>query len=291
MQEEKQKRERKLAGLWRELLPAEVKIRCPECERLYKVHGHEVREPSPKFECLDCKTRFIVHLAERQDGVDGVPLGAVLAGEVVIGEVVVRERGLEKVAPSPETEVSMDVFTCPKCSEKYKGGQEECHRCGLVFKKWHEEGTPQFTLSNPSLEALWQQSIADYDNLEVHHNFIKACHEWDMLSFASQRYACILSVHPADEIAKKMNQEISALAEVACGVAGKRKKATARNKKRKSIWRFVRLPSLMYMLSGGIMVLGYLLPHFRNMVGVGAALLFFTLALQFYFLRSFSSHS
>jgi len=168
--------------------------------------------------------------------------------------------------------VSLESFQCPKCSETYNGGQKECHRCGVVFKKLESESAIKVEASE-FLRALWERVIVDYDNLVRHEGFLRACYEELNLAYAAYRYGKIVKAYSGDSIAQKMLRQIEELTSVQMGMGNSRVIA-----KRRFGW-------LMFILFIGVTMIGvgFGIPQFRNMVGLGVATIFLALATKMYF--------
>ena len=128
-----------------------------------------------------------------------------------------------------------NTFTCPKCQATNVKGALDCEICGIVFAKYsakqstiqqvqqHQKNitdvksskkitAPVSKLTNTDLEQLWQRVMSDYDNVDIHDNFIQQALQTNNLAFASQQYRNILSNHPHEEIAKKMQNRITLMA-------------------------------------------------------------------------------
>ena len=110
-----------------------IRVRCPQCFKLYSIESAEINEPKPKFECLDCKQRFWLpypEALEQASGLIGFPLEWI------------EEKSEQEMAPeavvNQEPVVEQKPFQCPNCSEPYAGGDTECKKCGIIFDKIEE---------------------------------------------------------------------------------------------------------------------------------------------------------
>lgn len=240
-----------------------IKMRCPQCLKLYSVHASEIKESRPKFECMSCKTRFWVPFPEccEQKEIIAFPL-TWLPTE-------------PNNAPNKEAE---SFSECPKCGASYRKGDPDCSKCGVIFEKYQKSQLKtEFNLSAPSpLREQWEQVMRQYDNLEAHQRFIRECQIKEELGFASQQYKKMLSIDADDDIASQMLAKIVALTQAPVNFM------TAKELKTKLAKRF-SISGVMIAASLILMFLGYVFPLLRNIVGVGAAMFFFTLALRFYF--------
>ena len=53
-----------------------LRVRCPECRKLYMVQFGDIGEAKPRFECVQCRTRFWLSLPEMDLSreLTGIPL-------------------------------------------------------------------------------------------------------------------------------------------------------------------------------------------------------------------------
>ena len=133
-----------------------------------------------------------------------------------------------------------NTFPCPRCHVENVKGSIDCQACGIVFAKYSvkqsniqqtqerqqefhslkdetaqadEFPTPIKTGSiNPKLQELWNKVMEKYDDMETHESFINKSIQLNDLTYASQQYRNILSSHPHEEIAEKMQKRITFLA-------------------------------------------------------------------------------
>ena len=134
-----------------------------------------------------------------------------------------------------------NTFSCPKCHADNIKGSVDCQACGIVFTKYsakqsniqeaHQRQdefqslkddtskTDEFPTPikktdsiNPQLQELWNKVMEEYDDMEAHENFINKSIQLNDLTYASQQYRNILSSHPHEEIAEKMQKRITFLA-------------------------------------------------------------------------------
>lgn len=134
------------------------------------------------------------------------------------------------------------TFPCPKCQSPNPKGALDCSVCGIVFAKYLTKqsetqqiqdyqkdvmetsspvNTTQTEIAAPikkintgsiQINQLWEKVMADYDNLDVHDEFINKAMKSNNLAFASQQYRNILNTNPHEEIAQKMQKRITGLA-------------------------------------------------------------------------------
>ncbi len=295
-----------------------IKVRCPECFKLYLVKTEDIREPRPRFECLSCQTQFWIPFDENwaaeeilgfplewmqeessqghstQDGLESGLDGRVQSATPEVSAEPSREdltpQGGEHRKASDISLKLEPEFHCPKCERPYRAGDKECLGCGLIFTKfdWLKDQDSFQLSASPELKFLWREVIEDFVNESLHRKFLAACQKEENLPFAAAQYGRILEVQPEEPMAQSMTRALVALTAAPLSreksfVGSSQTVASGRSAVRTLPWP--RFSSWIIFLSSMLIVMGYFLPAFRNMVGVGAALIFLSLALRFYFPR------
>lgn len=247
-----------------------IHVRCPDCLKLFVVDPREISEARPKFKCTACATSF------------WLPYPGCLDHQEVIGfPVVDLDESLgarsKPLVAEEESQVTARTNPCPKCGAPSKAGELECQECGVVFKKYYallEES--QDLPASPRLKVIWDEIIGHYEDESLHQKFLREAKGEDNLAFAARKYQRLLEACATDEIAKKYRQAIVQLASAPID------ERQLQRPPKKMGWR-LPFVSLIYLLAAMLMVMGYLLTPERNLVGVGAAILFFTFAVRVYF--------
>ena len=108
---------------------------------------------------------------------------------------------------------------CPKCGQSSAATAESCARCGLVFARWipssgQSESAPAF---DDATLALWAEVQAAWSDLAKHEAFLKHCNAAGLLEPAGRLYRRYLDDHPADEVGKRMQARLCAMAIVPFG--------------------------------------------------------------------------
>lgn len=245
-----------------------VKVRCPQCFKLYAVKSTEIQETKPKFECQQCNTRFWLAYPEclEQPEVMGFPVEWL--------ETQVRS----SVSSVPQSIVKTEK--CPKCQIEHMAGQKECFHCGLIFEKYHakeEKRTNLMPPAHPDLIKHWGRVIEGYESEAKHLQFLKDCQKKKGLDYASYQYGRILEINPSDERAQAMKDMVVALSQTQMEAAPV-KVTEEKSKKRK----WPRLSTVAIFIGLGIVMVGFSSPQFRNLIGVGTAVLFLSLATRYY---------
>ena len=238
-----------------------MRVRCPHCRKLYLVQFTDVQESKPRFECVQCRTRFWLSLADMD-----------LSNEVVGLPVQLKEAPQKK--PVPSSAPAAQTETCPKCFKMIRPGLNECNHCGVLLSKMKEL---TFQEDGPAhskvLAAHWQKLVGAYDNETLHDEFLLMAQREGHLPYAAAQYGQMLKLMPADETTMKRVRAVNTLASNLVPSVDK-------SRRRKIFGRLWQMPLVAAVM---MMLFGMVLPVFRNMVGVGAALLFVALAMQIQF--------
>ncbi len=267
-----------------------LKIRCPNCFKLYSVDSSEIKEAKPRFQCVSCEQRFWVPFPEALEqaaGLIGFPLEWIETSTPqaqmpdVATQATAALTATLTTTPTPEVSLPLQTkaFQCPKCREPYSGGDTECSSCGIVFAKFVQPDlTSAFQVSR-DLKNAWDDVIQAYEDYDVHRRFIRLAQVEQSLEYALERYKIVLDACPQDDLAMRAQKELVALAEVKIQVQ--------EEAPRKNAFEFqfprLRLGTFLMFLCAVVMVMGLMIPGARNLVGFGSAVLFVMLALRFYF--------
>lgn len=255
-----------------------LKIRCPKCFKLYSVNPSELHEAKPRFECLDCQQKFWIPFPEAIDqpkGLIGFPV-----------EWIEEKAPVEKAATEPEAIVheaplpEQKPFECPKCSAPYEGGAKDCKSCGIIFDKIKESRKSDEPNASRELKERWDFVVSVYEDFEQHEAFIAAAQLETSLAYALHKYKQVLEVSPADEMALKARSMIEAL--MTAKVESQLKYSESPASTGLGLPK-LRLGTFILFLCAVTIGMGLLIPGARNLVGVGSAIMFFVLALRYYF--------
>lgn len=177
---------------------------------------------------------------------------------------------VEPTAPSGER-----LQDCPKCHQPLVEGMQECQHCGVVPQKYLGLKTATRFQGSERLSVLWKKIIDDYENSELHSEFIRLSSVENNLAYASSQYARMLQVMPHDDRASRMIKEIEAI--VAVPVYSVRTHTVE-----KQPARGLKISWVYWCLILGVFFIGVSLvfPMFKNIAGVGAVLLFIPIAVR-----------
>ncbi len=254
-----------------------LKIRCPDCLKLYSVNTNEIAEARPRFQCVDCESQFWVSFPE-----------ALSMGEEILGYPLSWIEEAEKAPTAAELRSpSAHVFACPKCGQGYAAGDSECVKCGIVFIKIKDSQRPNGSELSAAIEVResWDAVLNNYENYSLHQTFINAAFADKSLAYAAGQYSKILEVCPHDEIAQRAQKEVSALAfaRFDSNIVRDSSKEAGLFGGFDISFKKLRITTLILFFSAVVITFGIFMPHQRNLVGVGTAVMFFILALRYYF--------
>lgn len=249
-----------------------VHVRCPQCFKLFVVAGAEIEGDKPQFQCSKCQTRFWFPFPESlsESEILGFPVAWLETPTVVETPLPpILERGVQ----------AGRHFHCPRCQANYSAGDSECPKCGVVFAKLDFVDESRSVAASPNLRRLWHQVMSNYSSRQGHRRFVHAAQRENNLVYASQQYQRLLKAHSGDETAVQMQKEIAALTEVVEGVTRPPRSFRVRQ-------LMPRITTLILVIGGGVIGLGFFIPEARNLIGLGVAIVFFTMAADWFFSQS-----
>lgn len=259
---------------------AHFNIRCPSCNKLFRIDSREIKSSSPQFDCSSCKTRFTF---------DSPPISA---NRVQTRMVSMKETYQQlNLVPAPtetvaisESVTNSELRICAKCQAKNPSLVKECIKCGVLFGKLENLPLETSMGALPSLVKAWQDLMSDYSNITKHVAFVDRCDDLQALPFALKKYEMLREVQPSDKLAQKMFHQVlmrnifrlSRRADQISWIYNS--KQFLRNLSQQVNWTRVR--KLAPLALGMMLILIGLSNHSaRNMAGMGAALLFLTIGL------------
>lgn len=293
-----------------------ISMRCPECLKAYQVDSSAINDEKPTFQCQDCESLFwfpytkaigkpefiafpmnwneedldlifynddLNHTAPSQQA-EAAENDEVNFQDTT--ESVSSEAGIEKQQDERKAQFSIQpsesVNTCPKCNFEYIGQQTECDSCGVIFEKYHK-AQKDFDGAPEEIQKLWTSVLEAYDQVSLHQDFVDACTKSKHLEFAAKKYRQVLEANPTDDIAQAMQKQISALTTVIEGAQVADQIPEKMNSRKSPKFNI----TLIILFLGGLVIgTGYLVHPLRNLMGVGVAMIFLTLALRVYFRKN-----
>lgn len=248
------------------LRPLFVDLRCPECNKLYRVDTRDIISDDPHFDCIQCGVTFQVE-GHQQD-----PRQLVTRSAKKHVTFNLHEQSL-----SPEA-----IRKCPKCGASNLRSQSECGKCGLIFAKFEKYEKEGGVL--PSLSRAWTDLMQDYNNLAKHFAFVDQCADMQAVPYALKKYQELKELQPFDPIATKMHSQV-----LLKGFS----RRTVQNfeSQLKNNQQYQNFLSLMVKVQWGqilngltwalplvFIVWGFFSIYERNLIGFGVALIFLRLA-------------
>lgn len=192
------------------------------------------------------------------------------AAELVKSELAIAAQRHNEVAVEPGAQ---EMKSCQKCGALNGRRAKECYSCHVIFEKL--EGLPKdpSLKAQPSLVRKWKNLVENFENEELHDEFIRSCHELDALRFAVLKYEDLKAAQGGDPQCDQMIARINSLMMVGLSQKPKTNAAVEKPKWNKYLyWGPFGLSAFLILL--GMINLGH-----RNLIGVGVALACMTAGL------------
>lgn len=169
---------------------------------------------------------------------------------------------------------TQEMKSCPKCGALNGRRAKECYSCHVIFEKL--EGLPKdpSLKAQPSLVRKWKNLVENFENQELHDEFIRSCHELDALRFAVLKYEDLKAAQGGDPVCDQMIARINSLMLIGLAQKPGAKADNAMKPKwhKYLFWGPFGLSALLILM--GMINLGH-----RNLIGVGVALACMTAGL------------
>jgi hypothetical protein len=233
-----------------------LRVRCPHCRKLYLVQYGDIVEAKPRFECVQCRNRFWISLSgtDTHGEIQGIPMHV---------------KDAPAAKPKPGAELKTEP--CPKCFKPVAVGLHECPSCGVLVQKVKDlsfiEGAPAHS---QQLGSAWKKVLSNYDDESIHSDFLRIAQREKNLLYAAAQYGQMNKLMPSDETTLQKMREVQALGTAILPQIEAAKPANL----------YGRLWQIPLLVASIMIFVGLSLPLFRNIVGVGAALLFLAMAMQ-----------
>ena len=263
------------------MLNQQLKVRCPQCFQSFRINTSEVHQARPKFACTKCESRFWLPFPEslKQKELIGFPLSWIESAPEAKEEF---ESGQEE-SPQAAATPRLETFECPSCGYDNAKDELECKKCGVVFEKImarakdQEEGV----VSTPLLRKKWKQILDDFENDGLHEEFLLECQKLNCLNFASRRYSQLGEAVGAEPIIDRMMARVNTLSQQKLAHLQQSNQEERTTRMRKFGW--FNLSNFILFCALVVTAVGFAMPETRNLIGVGAALGFLSLAARFTF--------
>lgn len=252
---------------------AHFNVRCPACNKLYRVDSKEIHSASPHFDCNACKVRFCFDFPPRN-------VNRIETRVISMKDTFQIEDGLDQ-SEIPE------LKTCPKCEARNPRLTKECIKCGIIFEKVEMLTQEDATLGAiPSLVKTWQDLLSDYDNIKKHIAFVDRCEELQALPYALKKYQTLKEAQPQDKVVQEMLPKVLLrnLRKKSESISFLKNAMDSGEKAMEAVnsrVNWLRIQKVAPIIMGLILALiGLSNPSARNMIGFGVALIFLTLGLR-----------
>ncbi len=147
-----------------------------------------------------------------------------------------------------------------------------------------EFGVPEVELKesikDPML-LLWREIVEDWSNQKKHDQFLAKCISENQLTFASHKYAKVLSLNPVDSMALPMKKKITAIVEADMNMKSIDYEGESKVSKFKV--NDYGLSWIGIGLSLVVIAFGLLQPDLKNLVGLGAAMIALIFGIRWMF--------
>jgi len=262
---------------------SKFRVRCPNCSKLYEVSEGDIQSHAPQFDCVSCSSRFgfeypvknpanvATFLVQKSAEMEAARS---FQQELEAQSFAALQKEIESSATKDGTQA------CPKCGAINAKKSDECYSCHVIFARLEQLPLDPTLKAQPSLVRKWKNLLMNFDNKDLHEDFLKNCHQLDALRFAILKYEELKSAQGgSDELCERMIFKAHGMLSVT--LSGKTegdlrfatKSAAPRQKWYKYIlWGPISLSILM-------MVIGFFSLSLRNLVGAGVAVMLLTFGL------------
>ncbi|WP_413288255.1 hypothetical protein [Bdellovibrio sp. HCB337] len=262
---------------------SKLRLRCPSCTKLYEVSEGDIKTQSPQFDCVVCATRFSFEYP--------------VANPHNVQTFTVSQQPEMQEARSFQQELEAQSFAalqkeiedtaeknsskaCPKCGAINEKKGDECYSCHVIFSRLEELPLDPTLKAQPSLVRKWKNLILNFDNKDLHEDFLKSCHQLDALRFAILKYEELKSAQGgSDELCERMIFKAHGLLQftLASKTEGDLRFQKTPSASRQSWHKYVLWAPLGVAIL--MMVIGFFSLSLRNLVGAGVAVMLLTFGL------------
>ena len=257
-------------------------VRCPACAKLFRIDAKTVHSTSPHFDCTTCKTRFTFDFPPQQLH--------------KIETKIVSQKDVFQIADSVDqqamAENSTDLKKCPKCQAMNPRLMKECIKCQVLFEKVENLPLDRKLGAIPSLVKAWKDLMMDYENLRKHVAFVDRCEDLQALPFALKKYEALREAQPQDAITQQMFHRVL--------IRQLKKKASELNWLQKSKSQVAQVSNKVnwdrvrklapFVFAAAMIAVGLANPAARNLIGIGAAIIFLTAGMKIFLKGRISLH-
>jgi len=266
-----------------------LRVRCPQCTKLYEVQSEDIHSEIPLFQCISCDSRFGFEYSP--ENLERIETFLVPVNSAAPAQIHSENNNAAPTSAAFTEPTAQETKSCPKCGAINGRKSQECYSCHVIFERLEGLPTDPTLRAQPSLVRKWKNVLADFNNEELHDEFVLGCQQMDALKFASMKYEEIKSAQGGDVMCDIMLAKINSMMNVTLS-----QNPTAKDQGRvQKIQSVTSLESWIelwndwkkyahwapYMLAAFMVLWGILSLAHRNLVGVGVALACMTSGLMF----------
>lgn len=289
---------------------SKIHFRCPTCSKLFSADAVNIRAEKPEFTCNSCETDFWISFAE------ALSLNEVVGYKITDSKVSeevkpvslkpenfdielfnnnVHDESFLKEENQEKNKIEIEKEKESKRKQSFNLLSEESIKSDFIEEEtsilddlknlidevndsdmeFVENTDEKSELREPTPADFWSNVLGDYKDLSLHDEFINYCKEVDDIGYAAGKYKSMLDINKHDQIAIRYLNKIRHTA-----VMSVENEALA---KKDEMERFSRLSAWSSGLIGVgalFVVMGFTFVQLKNLVGLGIALIFFTIAMQ-----------
>lgn len=252
-------------------------MRCPVCQKLYAVDTANIKSLCPQFQCMACRSHFCFDFPPLEPS--SIPTRRILV--------------------QGESTHDLELKTCPKCGTLNPATCDHCQSCQAAFEFGEFQGQNlNHKIEEPkpvSLDQFWMRIFSDYEDPELHEDFLKVCQKENQLEFAFKKYNDLKLAQGEDSRCQEMIDRIDALRFKPFHVQPLTNKVSRDIREGGAVWTqaiswlkehwrqvlFWTPASLSVIL----VILGLSNMAFRNMVGIGIAISILSYGVLVHFLN------
>ncbi len=252
----------------------EIRMRCPNCFKLYAVDPQTIYVEKPEFDCVSCDQKFWISFPEALEHSEIVAF-PIEWSEQYKSELEANDRAYgnasleteETLDPKIIAKMSMDISDKIKAPET--DGTSGIRKVGFI-----DDVETELNSEYWFLEKSWEKVLNNYDVKSVHKDFILSARAKQSLDFALGKYKSFCEANGHDQVSKEMKLYCEKLIQdfaIHQSVLG------SKSKGKKTYLRLI--PWVVISMSAGLIGLGFSNESLSDLAGFGFALIFLTGAL------------
>lgn len=245
------------------------------------MNNEDIKNDTPLFQCISCEVHFSFEYPPKDlqniqcFAIDSEPKIQNIESEFPVVDEAKSEKAVNAQSQSAEqmSAASQEMRSCPKCGALNGRASKECYSCHVIFERLEGLPTDPSLKAQPSLVRKWKNLVENFENSELHNEFLRSCHELDALKFAVYKYEELKKAQGGDPQCDMMIARANTLM-----LTGFKKESLQIQKVAKAKWQ-----KYLYWGPFGLSALLVLAGMFnlgqRNLIGVGVAMACMALGL------------